>query len=177
MGGAVGDACDRAELAAGDRGRHADLTHGRRRHLGRDALVHADTLDAVDIVDAVGEAELHRLGAVGDRAAAHGDDQVGARFARRIGGGDHRLARGVRRHGIEDARAICAQGLFDLGDFVGLPVERARDHQEGAARPQPVHLGDHGLGRGVAEHDFLDRAVNDTSLVHACPPRTIRLVL
>jgi hypothetical protein len=29
----------------------------------------------------------------------------------------------------------------------------------------------------MAEYDFLDRAVNDTSLVHACPPRTIRLVL
>src|SRR5204862_1507215 len=67
------------------------------------------------------------------------------------------------------------QCLFDLFDFVGLPVERARDHQEGAARPQPVHLRDDGVGRGVAEHHLLNRAVNDTSLVHACPPRTIRL--
>ncbi|MGY4328166.1 hypothetical protein ACVWWG_002583 [Bradyrhizobium sp. LB7.2] len=116
------------------------------------------------------------LAPVGDRAAAHRDDQVCARFPRRIGGGDHRLARGVRGHGIEDARAACAQGLFDLGDFVGLPVERARHHQEGATRPQPVHLRDHSVGGGVAEHNLLDRAVNDTSLVHACPPRTIRLV-
>ena len=167
---------DRAELAAGDGGRHADLPHRRCGHLGGDAVVHADAVDAVDIVDAVGEAELHGLGAVGDRAAADRDDQVGARLARRVGRGDHRLPRRMRRHGVEQAGAAGTEGMSDPCDFVGLTVQRAGDHQEGSLRSQPVHLRDNGLGRRMAEHDLLDRAVNDTSLVHACPPRTIRLV-
>ena len=92
----VGDAGDRGKLAAGDRGRHADLPHRRRVHRRRDATAGADPFDAVDVADIVGEAKLHRLGAVGDRAAADGHDQVG------LG------ARGPVRSRRSPHRAACA---------------------------------------------------------------------
>lgn len=177
MSAEVGHARNRRELAAGNRGRHADLTHGWRGHLRRNALMHADALDAVDVVDAVGETELHGLGAVSDRAPANGDDQVGARLSRRMSGCDHRLARRVCGHGIEQPGAARAERLHDFCDLVGLTVQRARDHQEGATRPQPIHLADDGFSCRMAEHDLLNRAVNDTSLMHACPPGIICLVL
>ena len=89
--------------------------HGRR-----DALVGADPVDVVDAANIVGEAELHGLGAVGDRAAADGDDEIGVGGAGLLGGGDHGLARRVRRHRIEGADATRPQRLADLLDLVGL---------------------------------------------------------
>ncbi len=41
---------------------------------------------ARDRADFVGEAKLHRLGAIGDRAAADGDDEIGVRGTRRFAG-------------------------------------------------------------------------------------------
>ena len=55
------------------------------------ARVTADAVDALGGADIVGEAELHRLGAVGDRAAADRDDEVGLGRARLLGGSDHGL--------------------------------------------------------------------------------------
>ncbi len=49
---------------------------------------------------------------------------------------------------------------------VGLPIERAADHQERAGRAQPVHLCDHRLGGGLAENHLVHGAENDTPLVH-----------
>jgi hypothetical protein len=133
--------------------------------------VRADALDAIDAVDAIGEAELYGFRAVGDRAAADGDDEVGIGLARRIGGGDHGLARRVRWHGVEYAGAAGTERLPDFRDLVGLPDQRAGDHQEGALRLDAIHLREDGRGCRPAEHNLLDRAVNDTSLVQGCPPQ------
>ena len=78
------------------------------------------------VADIVGKAKLHRLGAVGDRAAAHGDDQVGLGFTRLVGRGDHRFARRMRAASRRRCRHSAAQRLADLLDLVGLPVQRAR---------------------------------------------------
>ena len=80
--------------------------------------------------DIIGEAELHRLGAVGDRSAADGDDEIGLGGAGLIGGRDHGRARRVRRHRVEGADAARSHRAADVLDHVGLAVERAADHQE-----------------------------------------------
>ena len=67
----------------------------------------------------IGEAQLHRLGAVGDRAAADGDDQIGLRFPRHGGRLDHRLPRGVRRHVVEQPGKPVAERAAHLFDLVG----------------------------------------------------------
>ena len=51
--------------------------------------------------DVVRQAELHRLGAVGDRAAVDRDDQVGPDLPRRRRSFDHRAARCMRRHSVQ----------------------------------------------------------------------------
>ena len=63
-----------------------------------------------------------------------------------------------------------AQRVANRLDRIGLPVEGARDHQEGARRPQTIHLRDNGLGGRLAEHDLVHRAERDTPLVHAILP-------
>jgi hypothetical protein len=88
-------------------------------------------------------------------------------------GCDHGLARGVRRHRIEQADAAGTQRVADLADLVGLPVQRARDHQERPRQPQAVQLRDDRLRGGPAEHDLVHRAENDTPLVHAVLPGTL----
>ncbi len=165
--GLVGDACDRGEFAAGDRGRHADLPNCRRIHLGRDAATGADGVDAVGCGDIVGEAELHRFGTIRDRAAADGDDQVGLGIARLLGCRDDRGARRMRRHPVEDADAAGPERLADSFDLIGLAVQCARDHQEGALRAQPVQLLDDGFTGGPPEHDLVHGAKYDTASVHA----------
>ena len=62
-----------------------------------------DPVDVVGIANIVGKAELHRLGAVGDRAAPDRDDEIGIRGAGLFAGGDDGGARRVRRHRIEGA--------------------------------------------------------------------------
>ena len=163
----VGDAGARRKFAAGDRGRHADLAHAGRVHRRRRALDRADRIHALDGADVVGEAKLHRLGAVGDRAAADGHDQVGIGIARLLGCRDHGLARRVLRHRVEDRGAAAAQRALDLLDLVGLASERARHHQEGAGLLQPVHLGHDRFRSRLAEHDLIHRAEYDTPSVHA----------
>ena len=131
------------------------------------ALDRPDAVDVLDGADIIGEAKLHGLGAVGDRAAADGDDEVGAGGARLLGGGDHGLARGVRRHRIEGRDAARPERVPDFLDLVGVAVERAADHQEGAVRAQAVHLRHDRVGGRAAEHDLVHGAENDTPLVHA----------
>ena len=53
-------------------------------------------------------------------------------------------------------------------------AEHHRDCAGGAVEILPIVVHSR---ESEAEHNLLDRAVNDTSLVHACPPRTIRLFL
>ena len=132
LGLLVGDAGRGGELAAGNRRRHADLAHRRRGELRRSAATGPDPVDVVGIADVVGEAKLHRLGAVGDRTAADRDDEIGIRGAGLFAGGDDRGARRMRRHRVEGAGAARAQRAADGFDHVGFAVERAADHQEGA---------------------------------------------
>ncbi|MHC2510439.1 hypothetical protein ACVII1_005677 [Bradyrhizobium elkanii] len=127
----------------------------------------ADRLDAVGRRDVVGEAKLHRLGAVGDRAAADRDDQIRFRAARLLRRRDDRGARRMRRHLVEGADAAGPQRRANLLDLVGLAVQRARHHQKGALGAQPVQLLDDGLTRGPPEHDLVHGAEYDTASMHA----------
>ncbi len=138
MGAFVGDPCDVAELAAGDRGGHADLPHDRRLELRLLAAAGADVVDALDRRDIIGKTELHRLGAIGDRAAADGDDEIGLGVAGLVGGGNDGRARRMRGHLVEDAGAARAHRLADFCDLAGLAMQRSAHHQEGALRAEPV---------------------------------------
>ena len=111
--------------------------------------------------DVVGEAELDRLGAVGDRAAAQGDDQIGLGLARLRGGGDHGRARRVRRHLVEGADAFVAERAPDLLDLVGLAIERAAHHQEHALGAVLLDQLGHRLGGRLAVVDFFHLGKND----------------
>ena len=175
FGGLVGDPGAGAEVAAGDRGRRADLAHDGGIHRRRRALDGPDLVDAFDGADIVGKAKLDGLGAVGDRAAADGDDQVGVGGAGLLGCGDHRRARRMRRHRVEGGGMARAQSAADFLDFVGLAVEGPADHQEGAGRAHAIHLLDNSFGGGSPEHDLLHGAEYDTPFMHACPPRTFWL--
>ena len=170
----IGDAGDRAEFAAGDGGGHADLAHRRGLQRWCCALRGADRIDGLDAANIVGETELHRLGAVGDRAAADGDDEIGLRAARLLGGGDDGLARGMRRHRVERCHATRPQTVADLVDLVGASIERAADHQEGPACAQAVHLRGDGVGGRAAENHLVHGAEYDTPAVHGDhPPGTL----
>src|SRR6476620_5021176 len=84
--------------------------------------------DILDRANVIGEAELHRSGAVGDRAAAYGNNEIGTGRFGLPGGGNDGLARGVRRHRIEGCHATRAKRFSDSFDLAGLPVERAAHH-------------------------------------------------
>ena len=172
LGPLVGDARRGRELAAGNRRRHADLAHRRRGELRRSAATGPDPVDVIGIADTVGEAKLHRLGAVGNRTAADRDDDVGAGGAGLFAGGNDRRARRMRRHRIEGAGAALPEHAANVLDFIGFAVQRAADHQEGAFRAQPVQLFDNRLGCRPPEHDLIHRAEYDTTFMHGCPPRT-----
>ena len=178
LGARVGDARDGAEFAAGNRRRHADLAHRRRIHRRCDAFVDSNSFDILDGANVIGEAKLHGLGAVGDRAAAYRHDKIGIGRSGLLGGSNDGLTRRVRRHRIESSHATsakCFSNFFDLG---GLPVERAADHEKPAGSAQAVHLRDDRLGSGVAENHLVHGTENDTPPVHdACPPGTLWFVL
>src|SRR5258705_6672373 len=76
-GALVGDAGDVTELAAGDRGGHADLAHERRLHRRGLALAAPDRVDALDGSDIVREANLPPLGAFPDRTTPPPDAEIG----------------------------------------------------------------------------------------------------
>jgi hypothetical protein len=173
----VGDARDRRKLATRDRGGHADLAHAGSVDLRLGAFGGADLVDLSNGSDIVGEAQLHCLGAVSDRAAADGDDEIGVRCARGFACGDHGLAWRVLRHRIEDAHAARSERRLNLVDLVGLAPQRAGDHQEGAEGREPVHLRDNSLGRRLAEHDLVHGAENDTPFVHTVLPGLLALLL
>ncbi len=67
----------------------------------------------------IGQTNLYRLGAVGDRTAADGDDDIGVGGAGLLGGGNHRLARRMRRHRVEGPGATRPKRLADFLDLVG----------------------------------------------------------
>ena len=172
FGARIGDAGNRAELAAGNRCRYTDLAYLRRCHFRRDALHGADPVDILDAANVVGQAKLHGLRAVGDRPAAYRDDKVGICSARLFGGGDHGFARGVRGHRIEGPHSAAPEAFPDFVDLIGISMERAADHQKSAVQAQTVQLGRDRLGGGAAENNLLHRAENDTPGAHdAYPPR------
>ncbi len=172
LGLLVGDTRRGREVAAGNRGRHADLAHRRRGELRRSAATGPDPVDVIGMADIVGEAKLHRLGAVGDRTAADGNNDVGVGGACLVRRGNDGRARRMRRHRIEGAGAARPQHAANVLDFIGFAVQRAADHQEGAFHAQPVQLLDNRLGCRPPEHDLIHRAEYDTTFMHGCPPRT-----
>jgi len=118
--------------------------------------------------DIVGEGELDRLGAVGDRTAAQGNDEIGLRLARLLGRRDHRATRRMGRHPVEGADAMIAERPAQFVDLVGLAVERAAHHEEDALGLQPFHQLCHGLRRRLAVLHFVHFAENNASrLRHA----------
>ena len=170
LGLLVGDAGRGGELAAGNRRRHADLAHGRRGELRRSAATGPDPVDVFGIADIVGEAKLHRLGAVGDRTAADRDDEIG------IGGAGlfvaaMTAARGVcggiaskvpTQRGPSARRMVSITSVSRLS--VPLTIRKAR------VRAEPVHLLDDRLGCRPSEHDLIHGAEYDTPFMHAVLP-------
>src|SRR5205814_3779423 len=119
----LGDAGPRVELAAAQRGRHADLPDSRRAVLGeaplaRDLVDHgAEGLEPVGLANVVLEADRDRLAAVGRRAAADADQQVAAGLASLVGAGDHRVARTVRGHLVMQTGVARPERPRDLADL------------------------------------------------------------
>ena len=138
----VGDPGNRAELAGRQRRRHRDLRHRGRLHVGRRPerairpLDRAEPSIASALRDVVREAQLHRLGAVGDRAPADRGDHVGSGLARHRRCLDHGRARRVRRHPVEHPGAAVAERAPHLFDLVGRAVQSAADHQEHPLGPR-----------------------------------------
>jgi hypothetical protein len=139
---------------------------------GRDALDCPDRVDALHGANVVGEAKLHGLGAISNRAAAYGDDEIGVGGMGLFGGSNDGLAGRVRWHRIERSYATGPKGFSNFFDLVALAVERAADHQKRAGSAQAVHLRNDRLGGGSSENHLVHGAENDTPLVHDdCPPR------
>jgi len=110
----------------------------------------------------IGEAQLHRLGAVGGRAAANRHDQVGAGLARHSGSLDHGMSRGMLRHVVEQAGKPVAERATHLGNLVGRPVQRAADHEENPLSVASSRLLGDRLGGGLAEHHRFHGAKRDS---------------
>src|SRR5262245_1017573 len=165
----VGDARDGAEFTAGNGRWYADLTHSRRVHGGRradgavGALDRAQRVHCIRGADVVGKAHLHGLGAVRDRAAADGDDEIGSDRTRLFRGPEHRRAGRVRRHAIPDGGAAVAESRLHLGNLVGVAVESAGHHQERARGAEPSRLLCDSLGGGLAEHHSIHGPEIDAS--------------
>ena len=121
----VGAAGASRELAGGQGGRDRDHPHSgrldrgtRARAVGRDAG--AEIVELFGCRDAVAEAEADHLRRVGDRAAAQGDDQIGAGLVRHIGRGDDIGARRVRGDLGADPGKTISQRLPQPLDEIGL---------------------------------------------------------
>ena len=119
----------------------------------RRAIHRTQRIERLRCPDIVGEAELHRLGAIGDRAAADRDNQVGARLACALGCSDHRVTRRVRRHPVEYAGAAIAESAADFLHLVGLATQGAADHQEHALSVLRL-FGDRLRGGDAEQHLF-----------------------
>jgi len=157
--GFVGDAGDVRELA-GRQGRgNRDLPH-RGRHDGVRRLY---AIERGHVADIIGEAKLHRLGGVGDRAATQRHDEIGVGRARLLGRRDHRGARRVRRHLVEGADTFVAERAADLLDLVGLAIERAAHHQKDALRSGAQHQVRKCYVGGRAVDHFVHLAEYDSS--------------
>src|SRR5215208_4344155 len=83
----VGDPGDRAELAAGERRRHGDLsdhwsTARRWTHESVGTLDRTDVVQRLRRANVVGQAKLHHFGTIDDGATADRRNQIGAGLAR-----------------------------------------------------------------------------------------------
>ena len=89
------------EFARGQGGRHADQPHIRLGHIGLiDCAIFADTgeiaVQLSGVAHIVGETKDHHFAAVGHRATAQRDYQIGARLTRLVGGINHGVTRRMR---------------------------------------------------------------------------------
>ena len=152
----VGAAGAGGELARRQSRRDRDHAHaGRldrralRRAVGSDPG--AEGVELLRLGDAVAEAEADHLGRVGDRAAAQGDDQVGAGLARRVRRRDDIGARRMRANlGADPGKAV-AQHLPQPLDEIGLARERAARHHKDRTGIEAVDLMRQRFGIGGAE--------------------------
>ena len=156
----VGAAGPGGELAGRQGGRDRDHAHPRRldRRSPQSAIGGDRGAEVVELLgggDAVAEAEPDHLGRVGDRAAAQGDDQIGAGLARHIGCGDDIAARRMRADPGEEPGKAVAERLPQPLDEAALPRQgAARQHKDGAG-VEPVDLLRQRLGEGRAEDHIL----------------------
>ena len=168
----LGDAGARVELAAAQRGRHADLPHPRRAvlreaPLARDLVDHgAEGLEPIRLANVVLEADGDRLAAVGRRPAADTDQQVAAGVAGLVGAGDHRVARAVRGHLVMHAGVARPKRRGDLPDRIGLAVERAPGEDEHPPGAEPIGRLGHGIGGRAAEHHAFHSREDDLAGTH-----------
>ena len=165
----VRDARNGAELAGRERGRDGDL---RDRRPGRRVAQRVHLLRRADVV---GEAHAHRLRAVGQRAAAEGDDQVGIGRAGGLGRVDHIAAGRVRPHAVELPGDLVAERAAELFDLSGLAVERAAHHEEDALGAQPLRLLGHRLFQRRAEAHRLHPPERHPARFHCMPSPPCRV--
>ena len=119
------------------------------------------------VADVIGEAKLHRLGAVGDRAAADGDDQVGLGGARLFGSRRSRpraacaaaSRRRCRRSALPSALRIFSISSVSRSS-VPLTIRKARLAPSRSICSTTASRG------GTSEHDLIHGAEYDTALVH-----------
>ena len=168
----LGDAGTRIELAAAQRGRHADLAHPRCAILrevpfARGLVDHGtEGFQPVRLANVVFQADGDGLAAVGRRPAADTDQQVAAGIARLVGAGDHGVARAVRRHVVMHAGVARSERSGDLPDRIGLAVERLAGEDEHPLGAQPLgRLGD-SLGGRAAEHHAVHSREDDLACAH-----------
>ena len=166
----VGDAGNSAELPGREGGRNGNLADRRgfawRRPEGVvwpfDRPVIVECLRGADVVR---QTELDGFGAVGNGAAAHRCDEVGARLPSCGSGFNDGAAWRVRRHPGEHPGAAVPERRPHVVDLASRAVERAAHHQEDALGSiPPCLLGDRLCG-GFAKHHRIHLTKSD-------PPRS-----
>ena len=169
----VADAGEGVELGRRQRGRHGDHADGvgrRPDRLGgrRGAflrLAGAIEVESLDGHRALPQRDQHHLRGVDHRAAADGDDEIGADFARELCAFDHA---GPRRMGGDagiDSDIAVAQIADDVGQQRALR-HRSRGRDEHAFRAQPLGFGAQRRPRRLAVDDALDVLMAVNSAEH-----------
>lgn len=138
----VGHAHNPRELAGAERGWDGDLPHAAAHRIlvgPKHVLAHVAVEPGHGAHVSV-EAEVDRLGTVGDRASSDGDEQVGACLPGRGGGGEDVLSRGVTAHAAPGACVVGAERSLALGNLVGAASQRLRSDDERSGSTECGHL-------------------------------------